>query len=141
MKPRVLLLLLCMSAMPDAWSAPPKNAVLVDHSKSTLIDASTAREMLAAAIPSRVWKLYPPKRWGYVSEVEGGVTSSGTCVVTARVMMMELTPTLKVMLYRPKQTSTAFDALPQATTEQCRALAKTKLQEAISSVVSSLVRD
>jgi hypothetical protein len=127
--------------MPVAWAAPPKNAVLIDHSTRTLIDAATARQVVGASIPARAWKLYPAKNFGYVSEVAGGFTSSGTCVITARVMMMELTPTLKAPLYRPRETSTTFDALPQATEEQCKQLAKSKLQEAVESVVSSLVHE
>ena len=131
-------LLLALLAQ-TAQAAPPKNAVLVDHSSANLIDAATARSMLAEAIPVRVWKLYPANKWGYVTEVEGGFTSAGICVVTARAMMMQLTPTMKAMLFRPQKTSTAFDALPNATREQCKELAKTKLREAIDSVVSGLV--
>ena len=131
------LVLLLLSS--TAGAAPPKNAHFIDHSSSTLIDSDTARSMLAEAIPARVWKLYPANKWGYVTEVEGGFTSAGICVVTARAMMMQLTPTMKAMLFRPQKTSTAFDALPNATREQCKELAKTKLREAIDSVVSGLV--
>jgi hypothetical protein len=131
-------LLLALIAQ-TAQAAPPKNAVLIDHSTATLIDAVTAQKMLAEGIPARVWKLYPASKWGYVTEVEGGFNSAGICVVTARAMMMQLTPTIKAMLYRPKKTSTAFDALPSATQEQCKELARAKLREAIASVMSGLV--
>lgn len=133
--PAMLLALLAFTAQ----AAPPKNAVLLDHSSANLIDAATARNMLAEAIPARVWKLYPASKWGYVTEVEGGFNGAGICVVTARAMMMQLTPTVKAMLYRPRKTSTAFDALPNATREQCKALARAKLREAIDSVMSGLV--
>jgi len=133
-----VLALLALLAL-AAHAAPPKNAVLIDHSSANLIDGATARRMLEEAIPARVWKLYPANKWGYVTEVEGGFNSAGICVVTARAMMMQLTPTLKAMLYRPKKTSTAFDAVPGATREQCQDLAKKKLREAIDSVMSGLV--
>ena len=60
-----------------AGAAPPKNAHLVDHSTSALIDSDTARSLLAEGIPARVWKVYPANKWGYVTEVEGGFTSAG----------------------------------------------------------------
>ena len=69
-------LLLALSAS-TAQAAPPKNAVLVDHSSATLIDPATAHAILAEAIPARVWKLYPASKWGYVTEVEGGFNSAG----------------------------------------------------------------
>ena len=141
MKLRVLLPLLFLSAAHCGWAAPPKKAVLIDHSNVTLIDGKMALDMLGKSIPARVWKIYPVNRWGFVSQVEGGFTPSGICVITARVMMMELTPTRKQMEFRPHQTATAFDALPGATREQCRNAARGKLQEAIDSVVSSLVKD
>jgi hypothetical protein len=59
--------------------------------------------------------------------------------VTARTMIMALTPTLKVMMFRPYKTATAFDAAPGLSKDACRDLAKQKLQESINGVVSSLV--
>lgn len=125
-------------AVPAA-AAPPPKAVLVDHSMAALIDSKTAVAMLGESIPARVWKLYPAHKWGYVTQVEGGFTASGTCVVTARTMVMALTPTLKVMMFRPYKTATAFDAAPGLSTDACRELAKQKLQESINGVVASLV--
>jgi hypothetical protein len=87
-----------------------------------------------------VLKVYPASKWGFVSQVEGGITQTGTCVITARVMMMQLTPTVKAMLFRPAKTATTFDAQPNASADQCKALARTKLQEAVQSVASSLAK-
>lgn len=128
---------LCTAA--TAVADAPKNAVLVDHSMATLMDAKTARAMLADSVTARVWKLYPPNKWGYVTQVQGGFTADGTCVVTARTMIMALTPTLKVMMFRPYKTATAFDAVPGASQDACRDLARQKLQESINGVVASLV--
>ena len=132
------LLLSAASAM--AVAAPPPKAVLLDHSSGALMDAATARALLGDGIPAKVWKLYPTSKWAFSSQVEGGLTSSGTCVVTARVMLLPLTPTMKATLFRPQKTATTFDAQAGATADQCKELAKGKLKQAIESVVSSLVK-
>ena len=121
-----------------AHAAPPAKAVLIDHSVDAVMDKATARNMMAEGIPARVWKLYPAGKWGFVSQVEGGMTQGNTCVVTARVMMTPLTVTQAVLL-RPAKIATAFDAVPNSSSEQCRQVAREKLQEAIRGVVSSLV--
>jgi hypothetical protein len=124
----------------QAFAAPPAKAVLLDFSSTALIDEASAKAVLADGIPAKVWKVYPASKWGYVSQVEGGITAAGTCVVTARVMMVPLTGTLKAVLFRPEKTATTFDAQTGATSEQCRVLAKAKLGEALQSVMSSLVK-
>lgn len=131
----VAALALCASAQ----AAPPK-AQLLDFSAQSLIDEAGAKAVLDEAIPARLWKVYPTSKWAFVSQVEGGITASGTCVVTARVMMVPLTPTMKAVLFRPEKIATAFDAQAGATPDQCKSLAKAKLGEAARSVVSSLVK-
>ena len=140
MKNHRLAVCAALLAVSSVWAAPPKNAVLVDHSSAGLIDGPAAKAIVAEGIPARAWKLYPASKWGYVSQVEGGFTSGGTCVVTARVMLMQLTPTMKAMLFRPHKTATAFDAVAGASQAQCQELARTKLKEALDGVVSSLVK-
>ncbi|MFO1217318.1 MAG: hypothetical protein U1E89_02930 [Burkholderiaceae bacterium] len=122
-----------------AQAEAPKNALLVDHSVERLIDAKAARAVFAEGIPARVWKLYPASKWGWASQVEGGITGSGTCVVTARAMIAPLTATRK-LLFTPEKMATTFDAVPGATAEQCRQVARDKLKEAVEAVVSSLVK-
>jgi len=51
-----------------------------------------------------------------------------------------LTAAAKAVLFRPQQMATAFDALPNSSTDACRALAKDKLKEATAGVVSALVK-
>lgn len=138
MKQTILASLLVLAAS-VVQAAPPKT-MFVDHSSAALMDEATAKAVLAEGITPRVLKVYPANKWGFVSQVEGGLTSGGTCVVTARVMMMQLSPTLKVMLFRPSKTATTYDAQAGSTADQCKALAKTKLQEAVQSVASSLVK-
>lgn len=123
----------------DAGSAAAKKRVLLDLSSEGLIDAASAKEIVAAAIPPKVWKLYPARKWGFFSQVEGGFTQAQICVVTARVMLAPLTVTNGVIM-RPAKRATTFDAIPNATLEQCRALAKDKLREATDAVVSGLVQ-
>jgi hypothetical protein len=119
--------------------AAAKKQVLLDLSSEALIDATAARTLLSDSIPASVWKLYPPSKWGFVSQVEGGFTAERICVVTARVMLAPLTVTNGIIL-RPVKRATAFDAKPNASHEECKAMARSKLKEAAAGVVSSLVK-
>lgn len=140
MKPAILAIAAAgLLSIASAHAAPPK-AQFLDFSSDALIDAATAKAVLDEQIPAKVWKVYTPAKWAFVSQVEGGITANGTCVVTARVMMLPLTQAMKAVLLRPEKIATSFDAVPGAGIEQCRALAKTKLGEAARSVVSSLVK-
>jgi hypothetical protein len=139
MKIPTLLATAALLISAPAFAAPPK-PVLLDFSQESLIDQASAKAVLSEGISSRVWKVYPASKWGFVSQVQGGITAAGVCVVTARVMMVPLTQAVKAVLFRPEKTATAFDAAPGATVEQCRDLAKAKLVEATQAVVSSLVK-
>lgn len=121
-----------------AWAAGPKTN-LVDHSNDLLIDEASAKAVMNEGIPAKVWKLYPASKYTFVSQVEGGIKGS-TCVVTARVMLLPLTPTTKAVLLRPQKTATAFDAQPNSSREACKTLAHDKLKEATEAIVSSLVK-
>ncbi len=101
---------------------------------------AAARTMLQENIPPKVWKLYAEGKWTHLSQVEGGLTKEGVCVVTARVAMLPRTGTLRAVLWRPEKVATVFDAKPGATPEQCKGLAREKLKEAIGGVVSSLAK-
>lgn len=127
-----------LAAASAVHAAPPK-AKLLDFSAAALIDEASAQAVLDENIPAKLWKVYPVSKWAFVSQVEGGITAGGTCVVTARVMLVPLTPTMKAVLLRPEKIATAFDAQP-GSPEQCKALAKAKLGEAAKAVVSSLVK-
>ncbi|HEX6017024.1 MAG TPA: hypothetical protein VFZ28_02885 [Burkholderiaceae bacterium] len=134
----------CIAAMSSSVAAADakpvqKKPVLLDLSSESLIDADHARSVVAEAIPAAVWKLYPPRKWGFFSQVSGGFTSDKICVVTARVMLAPLTVTSGIIM-RPAERAMAFDARPNATQEECRAIAKAKLREATDAVVSSVVR-
>jgi len=122
-----------------AASAADVKTNFVDHSNAQLIDAEAAKAVMGEAIPAKVWKIYPASKYAFVSQVEGGMKGT-TCVVAARVMLVPLTPTAKAVLFRPQKTATAYDALPNSSTDACKALAKEKLKEATGGVVSALVK-
>jgi len=137
----VLLLPLALSLSAGAAMAAPKAApryATLDHSTETLADKAAAEALWTETLPvARLSKLYPLKKFGFVSEIEGGFDASKTCVVTARAMMLPLAG--KNFIFKPVKTATAFESLPGASQEQCRALAKTKLRDAIQAVAASLL--
>ena len=140
MTTKTLLSLALLSLAQAASAAPPPKAGLLDFSTDAVMDDKTAIGMLGEGLPAKLWKVYPPSKYAFVSQVEGGLTSNNTCVITARVVMITLTPTMKAPLWRPQKTATAFDAQPGSSTAQCKDLAKAKLKQAIEGVVSSLVK-
>ncbi len=111
----------------------------VDHSNANLISADAAKAVMDEALPAKVWKIHPASRYAFVSQVEGGMKGT-TCVVAARVMLVPLTATAKAVLFRPLATATAYDALPNSSTDACKALAKDKLKEATGAVASTIVK-
>ena len=125
-------------AVAKAPAAPKTN--FVDYSSAAVMDKDGATAVLAAAVPAKVWKLYPASKWAFVSQAEGGITSAGACVVTARVFIVPMTVSTRKPLLHPEKMATAFDTAPGATRESCRDLAKAKLKEAAEAVVSSLVK-
>jgi hypothetical protein len=124
----------------NATAAPPK-PLFIDHSTASVMNEATAKALWSASVPAKVWKVYPVKKWGFLSQVEGGFTQDKACVITARAMMLPIGVSGKNLVFKPEYTATTFDALPGATQEQCRELAKSKLQEAIQAVVSDLVKN
>jgi hypothetical protein len=109
-----------------------------DNSTDYLMDKATATRIWSENVPERVRKLYPPRRWGLASEVEGGFNDAKTCVVTARAMILPVSASGRHLMYVPAKTAGAFDARPNATLEQCRELARVKLREAIQAVVFAI---
>lgn len=139
MKHAVLLSALLLSA--SVFAAEVKTN-FIDHSNDALIDEATAKAVMQENIPVRVWKIYPASKYAFLSQVEGGINAAGLCVVAARVMVLPLTATVRAPLFRPlpKMTATAYDAVPGASADKCKALAKDKLKEATGAVVSNIVK-
>ncbi len=127
-----------LSATVLAAPAEPKYAIR-DNSSETLIDAASAKQIWLENLPTTQNKIWPEKKYGYLSEVNGGFDANKNCVVVARTMLVPRGPINKnTFVYDPKKTSVAFAAQPGATPDQCKALAREKLKEAVLSIVSSL---
>lgn len=142
MKTRIAVSLFAAPLLTLAMAAHAADPVYttLDHSTEAVLDKATAQAVWAESLAGKTEKLnklYPIKRWGFISEVEGGFNQAKICVVTARVMMVPVT-VAKSLVFKPSKTATAFDAVPNATREQCQDLAKSKLKEAIQGVLSSL---
>jgi hypothetical protein len=121
---------------------PPKlpgNKRLMDHSSPALISADEAIKVMDENIPEKAWMIIKGSQYVWLSQVEGGMRGA-TCVVAARVMVLPLTATLNVPLFRPKTTATAFDALPNSNADACKVMARDKLKEATLAVASTIVK-
>jgi hypothetical protein len=131
MKPALLLAVLAGLAAPLAHAgppAPPITYVLIDHSTSALIEPGAARDVLRERLPTELKRLYPVRKWGFVSEVEGGFDDAKLCIITARTMLLPRTTT-GALVFKPEKTATTFGAKASATSAECKALAKAKLAE------------
>lgn len=141
MKPGVAsLAVVTLMLATRAFAATPKPMSL-DDSANFLMDAATAEQIWKDNTPARVVKLYPTRKFRFVSEVTGGFTAAKTCVVTARAMLLPvvLLPIQGTkVVYAPIKSATAFDAATSLSREQCQELARTKLKEAVQSVAASL---
>jgi hypothetical protein len=140
MNQSVAAVLLCLAAaVPAAASA--KTYEIEDFSSVGLIDKPTVMSAWKEALPeARLVKLYPTARWGFLSQVEGGIVDGTTCVVTARVTMLPKTAPTRRLVWEPSKSSTTYGAKLNASPADCTALARTKLDEALRSLVSSLVK-
>lgn len=137
---RSLSALLLALAAPMAFAAPAAYQV-EDYSSAGLIDKPAALAVWKELLPEqRLTKLFPQAKWGFLSQVEGGLVNGQTCVVTARVAMLPKTSPTRRLVWEPSKMSTTFDSKTVANAAECSAVAKDKLQEAVRSLVSSLVK-
>jgi hypothetical protein len=140
MKSGVASLAVLLMSATSAFAAPPK-PISVDKSANFLIDPATAEKIWKENTPARVAKLYPTRKFRFVSEVTGGFNEAKTCVVTARAMLL---PVVRLpmqgakVVYAPIKSATAFDAVAGLSREQCQDVGKAKLKEAVQSVTSAL---
>jgi hypothetical protein len=117
--------------------AAPATFLTIDHSTETLMDSATAKAMWKDHLSAQIARLYPVAKWGFVSEVEGGFDDGKVCIVTARAMMMPRRG--KTLVFKPAKTATAYGTQAGATPQQCQALAKAKLNEAMLAVRAGLL--
>lgn len=87
--------------------------------------------------PPQIPRLYPPRKYGFLAVIDGGIDPKGLCVVAARATMLPRSG--KVLQYKPVRSAVVFDAQRDSTREQCTALAKTKLNEAIEGMLAGIV--
>ena len=139
MKTPAALLTVLLLAGTGLAQAAPKIHLTMDHSSASLMDKPTAAALWQQHLTARVVKLYPVAKWGFISQVEGGFDENKACVLTARAMMVPRSG--KNLLFVPTKSATTFATQAGATAGQCRALARTKLDEAIVAVRSSLLKD
>jgi hypothetical protein len=138
---KTVLLGALLAAAVNAWAEKLPDYLFVNKSSETLMDEATARSLFAEIVSAKLARLYPTAKWGFAAQVEGGITQAHTCVVVARVMLLQRNqPTVtKLLLFKPGKTATTFDALPDASAAQCRELAKGKLREANQAMLAALV--
>jgi hypothetical protein len=82
----------CSPSSSASVAAPPPQYLFVDDSSSILIDHASAVAIWQAQVDDnmrlRLQKLYPVSKWGFISQVQGGFTTDGVCVVTARAVLV-----------------------------------------------------
>jgi hypothetical protein len=140
MKQRLAAAAISLVAAASA-AAADDGFVIADYSTATLIDKATVDAVWRANLPeARLTKLYQTKRWGFLSQVTGGLVGGQTCVVSARAVMLPRTSPTRRLVWEPAHSSTTFDAKAGASAAQCSELAAAKLKEAIQSLVSNLVK-
>lgn len=127
------LLLPCASM---AFAAPAKY-IIIDHSTAPWMDQAQAEAIWLKAPTAKFVKLFPAKKWGFLSQVEGGIDASKTCVITARTLMLPVRG--KDLLFKPAKSATTFGSQANASIEQCKALASAKLDEAVVALGSALI--
>jgi hypothetical protein len=136
MKPTALIVALLVTTAPLSFAAPT-SYLTINHSTSMLMDDATAKPVWQERLSAKLPRLYPEKRWGFVSEVEGGFDDAKVCVVTARAMLLPRSG--KNLVFRPAKTATAYGMQAGATADQCKALAKLKLGEAVGAINTALL--
>jgi hypothetical protein len=124
-------LLVSANAMAAAPKFPIKN-----NGPVALVDDAFAVSTWLENLPESTTLKYPVRRYGYLSEINGGFDDHKNCVVTVRAMQVPVVG--KRFIYNPNKTAITFATMAGATSEQCSALAKLKLKEAVQSVVASL---
>ncbi len=132
-------LLLPCASLAFAAPAKPVKYILIDHSTAPWMDSAQAESiwLKSQANAPQLIKLYPAKKWGFLSQVEGGIDASKTCVITARTLMLPVRG--KDLLFKPAKSATTFGSLANASPDQCKALATAKLEESVQALGSALI--
>lgn len=142
MRTRYLLGSLLLAVSSATVAAPPAQYLFVDDSSPILIDTARAVAVWQSHVDDnmrlRLQKVYPVSKWGFVSQVQGGFTNDGICVITARAVLVPRVLGSR-LVFKPQRSATAFASKPNATRDECRALAELKLKDAVGAVRSALI--
>jgi hypothetical protein len=141
MKTRIGLAVLLWLASACAFAQTPPAYLFFNRSSAALIDDATAKALFYEIVSPKLVKLYPSRNWGFVTQVQGGLTEDNTCVIAATVLMLPRNRphTTDLLLFKPEETATTFGALPNASAAQCAELAKNKLRDAHRAMLATLV--
>lgn len=127
------LILPCAAAV---FAAPAKY-VIDDQSTANLIDQAAAEAIWLKSITPATVKLFPAKAWGFLSQVEGGIdVAQKACVITARAVVLPRKG--KDLVFKPAKSATTFGLAANASPEQCKALGKAKLEEAVQALAGAM---
>ena len=139
MKNNIAVLAATILISSSAFAAVPQY-VTADHSPVWPRAAEIAKSAWVENTTVKITKLYSPKTWGFLTEVDGGFDKDNSCVVTARVTMLPFGSGLnrKDLMYKPKKTVATFGTTPNSSKEQCVELATAKLKEAIHAMMEIL---
>jgi hypothetical protein len=142
MKNKIAVLAAAILISSSALAAVPQY-VTIDHSPIWPRAAEIAKTAWVEHTTEKITKLYPPKTWGFLTEVDGGFDKDNLCVVTTRVTMLPFGSGVnrKSLMYKPKKTVATFGTTPKSSKEQCVELATAKLREAIHAMMEILATD
>ena len=144
MRTRLLLGSLLLAVSSASVAAPPPQYLFVDDSSSILIDHASAVAIWQGQVDDntrlRLQKLYPVSKWGFISQVQGGFTTDGVCVVTARAVLAPRVLASR-LVFKPQRSATAFASKPGATQAECRTIAAQKLKDAVVAVRTALINE
>ena len=141
MKTRPGLALVLAMASACAFAQEPSAYLFFNRSTTALMDDTTAKALFDETVSPKLTKLYPPQNWGFVTQVQGGITPDNACVVTASVLMLPRNRphATELLLFKPEQTASTFAALPAGSAAQCAELARNKLREAHRAMLATLL--
>ncbi len=121
----------------QALAAKADYLIVNEAAPSFGLDEKSLIAVWKPEFPPQIPRLYPPRKYGFLGLVDGGIDPKGLCVVTARAIMLPRSG--KVLQFKPVRSAVVFDAQRDSTREQCTALAKAKLNAAIEGMLAGIV--
>ena len=134
---QALALLAAVAVIGTAYAAKREYLIVNESAPGFALDEKALDAIWREEFPPQIVKLYPAKKYGFLGVVDGGIDTSGKCVVTARATMLPRSG--KLLQFKPVRSAVVFDAQTGATREACTALAKSKLNEAIEGMLAGMV--